>query len=155
MAIPTNARVAFEEGNVVVSEFLRFKKPDGRKACEKFAAAFQPMLEKAGGEVVLSVRAEMPIVSEDLLGVGQCVLGGTPHHLVHWLLRECGDLVDRPPGEHARLGLHGRVCDRQRNHDLRGEVPWLRPAHRHGEPLDPGKEFPEGCPAVAREPLLT
>ena len=60
-----NTRVAFEEGNVVVSEFLRFKEPDGRKAYEKFAAAFAPMLKKIGGEVVLSVRAEMPIVSED------------------------------------------------------------------------------------------
>ena len=61
----TDTRVAFTEGNVVVSEFLRFRKPDGRKAYEKFAASFAPMLKKAGGEVVLSVRAEMPIVSED------------------------------------------------------------------------------------------
>jgi uncharacterized protein (DUF1330 family) len=61
----TNTRVAFEDGNVVVSEFLRFKKPDGRKSYEKFAAAFAPMLKKIGGEVVLSVRAEMPIVSEE------------------------------------------------------------------------------------------
>jgi len=61
----TNTRVSFEDGNVVVSEFLRFKNPDGRKRYEQFAAAFQPMLEKAGGEVVLSVRAEMPIVSEE------------------------------------------------------------------------------------------
>ena len=61
----TNTRVVFKEGNVVVSEFLRFKKPDGRKEYEKFAAAFAPMLEKIGGEVVLSVRAEMPIVSEE------------------------------------------------------------------------------------------
>jgi uncharacterized protein (DUF1330 family) len=61
----TNTRVAFEAGNVVVSEFLRFKKPNGRKEYEKFAAAFAPMLKKIGGEVVLSVRAEMPIVSEE------------------------------------------------------------------------------------------
>jgi len=61
----TNTRVAFSEGNVVVSEFLRFKKPNGRKEYEKFAAAFAPMLKKKGGEVVLSVRAEMPIVSEE------------------------------------------------------------------------------------------
>ena len=61
----TNTRVTAEDGNVVVSEFLRFKKPDGRKIYEKFAAEFQPMLEKAGGEAVLSVRAEMPIVSEE------------------------------------------------------------------------------------------
>ncbi len=61
----SNTRVTFEEGNVVVSEFLRFKNPDGRKAYEKFAATFAPMLAKIGGEVVLSVRAEMPIVSEE------------------------------------------------------------------------------------------
>lgn len=61
----TNTRVAFEDGNVVVSEFLRFKKPNGRKEYEKFAATFAPMLKKIGGEVDLSVRAEMPIVSEE------------------------------------------------------------------------------------------
>jgi uncharacterized protein (DUF1330 family) len=61
----TNTRLTFEDGNVVVSEFLRFKKPDGRKAYEKFAEGFAPMLKKAGGEAVLSVRAEMPIVSEE------------------------------------------------------------------------------------------
>ncbi len=61
----TNTRVTFSEGNVVVSEFLRFKKPDGRKEYEKFAKAFAPMLKKIGGEIALSVRAEMPIVSEE------------------------------------------------------------------------------------------
>jgi len=60
-----NTRVAFKDGNVVVSEFLRFKKPNGRKEYQKFAAEFAPMLKKIGGEVVLSVRAEMPIVSEE------------------------------------------------------------------------------------------
>ena len=49
----------------MISEFLRFKKPDGRASYEQFATAFQPMLEAAGGEVTLSVRAEMPIVSEE------------------------------------------------------------------------------------------
>lgn len=61
----SSTRVAFSEGDVVLSEFLRFKKPNGRKEYEKFAAKFAPMLKKAGGEVVLSVRAEMPIVSEE------------------------------------------------------------------------------------------
>lgn len=61
----TNTRVRFSEGNVVLSEFLRFKKPNGRKEYGKFAARFAPMLKEAGGEVVLSVRAEMPIVSQD------------------------------------------------------------------------------------------
>lgn len=61
----TNTRVTFEEGNVVVSEFLRFKNPDGRETYQKFADAFAPMLLEIGGEVVLSCRAEMPIVSEE------------------------------------------------------------------------------------------
>lgn len=61
----TKTRVSFEDGNVVVSEFLRFKKPDGRADYEKFAAKFAPVLAEIGGEVVLSVRAEMPIVSEE------------------------------------------------------------------------------------------
>lgn len=58
-------RVQATADDVVISEFLRFKKPDGRKSYEEFAAAFAPMLTAAGGEVVLSVRAEMPIVSEE------------------------------------------------------------------------------------------
>jgi uncharacterized protein (DUF1330 family) len=61
----TNTRIEFDDGNVVVSEFLRFKKDGGRAEYEKFAALFAPMLKKAGGEVALSVRAEMPIVSEE------------------------------------------------------------------------------------------
>lgn len=61
----TNTRIAIEDGNVVVSEFLRFKKPNGLAEYKKFAAEFEPMLKKIGGEVVLSVRAEMPIVSEE------------------------------------------------------------------------------------------
>ncbi|MGI9522397.1 MAG: DUF1330 domain-containing protein [Hyphomicrobiaceae bacterium] len=61
----TNTRVVFDDGNVMVSEFLRFEKTNGRKEYEIFASAFVPMLKKIGGEVVLSVRAEMPIVSEE------------------------------------------------------------------------------------------
>ncbi len=61
----TNTRVAFDDGYCVVSEFLRFKKPNGRKEYEIFASAFAPMLKQIGGEAVLSVRAEMPIVSEE------------------------------------------------------------------------------------------
>jgi uncharacterized protein (DUF1330 family) len=58
-------RVQATADEVVVSQFLRFKEPHGRKSYEEFAAAFAPMLAAAGGEVVLSVRAEMPIVSEE------------------------------------------------------------------------------------------
>ena len=58
-------RVVATPDNVVISEFLRFKEDGGLEAYAQFAAAFQPILEAAGGEVVLSVRAEMPIVSEE------------------------------------------------------------------------------------------
>ncbi len=61
----TNTRIPFEDDNVVVSEFLRFKEDGGREEYEKFAKLFAPMLKKAGGEVTLSVRAEIPIVSEE------------------------------------------------------------------------------------------
>ena len=58
-------RVVATPDNVVISEFLRFKEDGGREAYTQFAAASQPILEAAGGAVVLSVRAEMPIVSEE------------------------------------------------------------------------------------------
>lgn len=58
-------RISFKEGNVFVSQFLRFKKPDGRKAYERFAKDFRKIIKKFGGEVILSVRAEMPIVTEE------------------------------------------------------------------------------------------
>jgi uncharacterized protein (DUF1330 family) len=61
----TNTRITFDAGNVVVSEFLRFRKDGGREEYQKFADLFAPMLKKAGGEVALSVRAEIPIVSEE------------------------------------------------------------------------------------------
>jgi uncharacterized protein (DUF1330 family) len=61
----TNTRVPFDAGNVVVTEFLRFKKDGGREEYEKFAKLFAPLLKQAGGEVVLSVQAEIPIVSEE------------------------------------------------------------------------------------------
>jgi uncharacterized protein (DUF1330 family) len=58
-------RIAFKEGNVFVSQLLRFKKPNGRKEYEKYAAAFSKIIKQHGGEVILSVRAEMPIVTEE------------------------------------------------------------------------------------------
>ena len=54
----SNTRVTFDAGNVTVTEFLRFKKGGGREEYEKCAKLFAPLLKKAGGEVVLSVRAE-------------------------------------------------------------------------------------------------
>ena len=58
-------RIAFKKGNVFVSQLLRFKKPNGRKDYERFAKDFSKIIKKHGGEVILSVRAEMPIVTEE------------------------------------------------------------------------------------------
>ncbi len=53
------------KGNIVLSEFLRFKKDGGLESYTKFAKAFEPLLKAAGGHVALSVNAEFPIVSEE------------------------------------------------------------------------------------------
>ena len=60
----TKGRIALEPGNVVLSEFLRFKKPGGRRSYERFAREFGALLKAVGGEVLLSVQAAMPIISE-------------------------------------------------------------------------------------------
>ncbi len=60
-----HTRIKFEKENVFVSELLRFKKQDGRKNYERFAKDFSKIIKKYGGEVILSVRTEMPIVTEE------------------------------------------------------------------------------------------
>jgi hypothetical protein len=54
-----------EEGNVVLSAFLRFKKNGGRESYIKFAKNFEKLLKNAGGYVALSVNAEFPVVSQE------------------------------------------------------------------------------------------
>ena len=54
-----------KKGNVVLSEFLRFKKDGGRESYTRFAKNFEKLLKDAGGYVALSVNAEFPIVSEE------------------------------------------------------------------------------------------
>ncbi len=54
-----------EKGNIVLSEFLRFKDGDGRETYTSYAKKFEVMLNEAGGHVALSVNAEFPIVSEE------------------------------------------------------------------------------------------
>lgn len=54
-----------EKGNVVLSEFLRFKKNGGKESYTKFAKQFEKMLKDAGGYVALSVNAEFPVVSQE------------------------------------------------------------------------------------------
>lgn len=59
-------KIPHEKTDVLISDFLRFKKPNGRKTFEKFAEAVTPLIEKAGGEILLSVECEFPVVSEEL-----------------------------------------------------------------------------------------
>ncbi len=54
-----------EKGNVVLSEFLRFKGNGGRETYTRFAKNFEELLKGAGGHIALSVEAEFPIVSEE------------------------------------------------------------------------------------------
>ena len=54
-----------EKGNVVLSEFLRFKKDGGRENYIRFAENFEKLLKGVGGYVALSVDAEFPIVSQE------------------------------------------------------------------------------------------
>jgi len=54
-----------ESGNVVLSEFLRFKENDGLESYTRFARNFEKLLKDSGGHVALSVNAEFPIVSEE------------------------------------------------------------------------------------------
>lgn len=57
--------IQVEKGNVVLSEFLRFKKNGGRESYTRFAKSFEKLLKDAGGYVALSVNAEFPVVSQE------------------------------------------------------------------------------------------
>jgi catechol 2,3-dioxygenase-like lactoylglutathione lyase family enzyme/uncharacterized protein (DUF1330 family) len=58
--------IPHEKSDVLIGEFLRFKKSNGRETFVEFANAVTPLIEKAGGEVLLSVEADIPVVSEEL-----------------------------------------------------------------------------------------
>ena len=57
--------IKVEKGNVVLSEFLRFKKNGGIESYTRFARNFEKLLIEAGGYVALSVNAEFPVVSQE------------------------------------------------------------------------------------------
>jgi uncharacterized protein (DUF1330 family) len=59
----TKKPIPIKDGQMWVYELLRFKK-GGAEHFQRYAGGFQKLLEKIGGKVVLSVRAEMPIVCE-------------------------------------------------------------------------------------------
>ena len=58
--------IPHKKSDVLIAEFLRFKIPDGRETFIKYAKAVTPLIEKFGGEVLLSVEADMPVVSEEV-----------------------------------------------------------------------------------------
>ncbi len=60
------SEIPHEKSDVLIGEFQRFKKPDGRETYVQFAKVVSPLIKKAGGEVLLSVEADIPVVSEDL-----------------------------------------------------------------------------------------
>lgn len=56
----------FKKSDVLIAEFLRFNKPDGRETFVNYAKVVTPLIESVGGEVILSVEADIPVVSEEL-----------------------------------------------------------------------------------------
>jgi uncharacterized protein (DUF1330 family) len=60
----TSLKVA--KGEVIIGEFLRFKKSGGKESYRKYGKAVAPLINKAGGKIVLSVDCELPVVSEEL-----------------------------------------------------------------------------------------
>jgi len=55
-----------EKGEMIVGEFLRFKDAEGREKYKEYGAAIAPLIKSIGGEIVLSVDCELPVVSEEL-----------------------------------------------------------------------------------------
>lgn len=62
----TKKPLPVKDGEVSVAELIRFKQPDGAAAFRRYAKDFAGVLASVGGTPWLSVRAEMPIVSEEL-----------------------------------------------------------------------------------------
>ncbi len=52
--------------DVIIGEFLRFKTPSGRQTYQEYGQAIAPLIKSAGGEILLSVDCELPVVSEEL-----------------------------------------------------------------------------------------
>jgi uncharacterized protein (DUF1330 family) len=61
-----NISLKVAKGEVIIGEFLRFKKSGGKETYRKYGKAIAPLINKAGGKIVLSVDCELPVVSEEL-----------------------------------------------------------------------------------------
>ena len=53
-------------GEIIIGEFLRFKDSKGREKYKAYGEAIAPLIKSVGGEIVLSVDCELPVVSEEL-----------------------------------------------------------------------------------------
>lgn len=62
----TEISLKVAKGGVIIGEFLQFKKSDGKEAYKKYGEELAPLIKEAGGEIVLSVDCELPVVSEEL-----------------------------------------------------------------------------------------
>jgi uncharacterized protein (DUF1330 family) len=60
----SDKQVDASPSNLVVSELAKFRDKDGSEHFGKWAKAVEPLIKGIGGEVFLSVRAELPIVSQ-------------------------------------------------------------------------------------------
>lgn len=58
--------IPYKKTDLLIGEFLRFNKPNGRETFVEFATAIASLIKKVGGEVLLSVEADIPVVSEEL-----------------------------------------------------------------------------------------
>lgn len=58
--------IPHEKTDVLIGEFVQFKEKDGRRVYSDYAKAIEPLIKSVGGEVMLSVEANIPVVSEEL-----------------------------------------------------------------------------------------
>ena len=61
-----NVVLKMGKDEVLVGEFLRFKNAKGREKYKAYGEAIAPLIKGVGGEIVLSVDCELPVVSEEL-----------------------------------------------------------------------------------------
>jgi len=60
------SKLTLKTGEMVIGEFLRFKQSGGRSKYQEYGQAIAPLVKAVGGEIVLSVDCELPVVSEEL-----------------------------------------------------------------------------------------
>jgi uncharacterized protein (DUF1330 family) len=61
-----NTKLNVTKDEVIIGEFLRFKDSKAKETYKEYGKAISASIKKAGGEIVLSVDCEVPVVSEGL-----------------------------------------------------------------------------------------